>query len=170
MPPLPTPFHSAHFIHTSLTLLNLLSLTSASAITNGTSITKLTRGQLVCSIWQSCLWWAEWWYPHGRCRQKRDKGAGVLWMRSKGRVVNNIKALSARCVDLKTSVVGCGNSGFFCHVWIQRCNIWWRQYVGPATICNRYGQCIPKVLCTVEGHKECKWDSGGWVRILRICS
>ena len=61
------------------------------------------------------------------------------FMNEKGGVVSNIKALSARCVDSKTSVVGCSGGGFFCLVWIRRCNIWCRQYVGPAMICDRYG-------------------------------
>ena len=84
--------------------------------------------------------------------------------------MNNIKALSAKRVDLKTSIVGCGGGGIFCLVWIQRCNIWCRWYIGPTTICDRYGQCASKVLCTMEGHEGCKWDSRGWVQIIRICS
>jgi hypothetical protein len=88
-------------------------------------------------------------------------------------VVSNIKALSARRVD---SIVGCGGGGFFCFlfffglVWIQRCDIWCRQYVGPATIYDRYERCASEVLCTMESHEGCERDSGGWVRILGTCS
>ena len=81
--------------------------------------------------------------------------------------IKAVNALSARHVDLKTSVVGCGGSAFFCLVWIWR---WCRWYVGSAMISNRYRRCVSEVLCTVEGHKGCEQDSGGWVWILRICS